>query len=92
MKEPSLSVACVTLQGRMPGGVTYEPPMATGLGDWDFVGGFVGEGGIGSAEEVKAGNHGGVRLILPGYYYKKPYSNDRTVMYRDVVTDKGAIP
>jgi len=69
----------------MPGGVSYEPPMSTGIGDWDFVGGYVGEGALASSTTTRPGNGGGVRIIRPGFYHKNPVTNDRSSMYKDVL-------
>jgi hypothetical protein len=60
----------VVIQGhdRMPGGMDHEPPEAVGLGEWDKLGGFVGEGGLGKMHKCNAGNNGAVRIIRPGHY------------------------
>ncbi len=47
---------------RHPGGFTIDPAAATGIGEWDKLGGAVGEGGRATAVEVFAGNGGAVRV------------------------------
>lgn len=54
--------------GRIPGGLEHDPPEACGYGEWDKVGGIVGEGGEASTTETKNGNAGAVRIIKPGFY------------------------
>lgn len=54
--------------GFKAGGLEHDPPAACGVGDWDKVGGLVGEGGKGDALTANAGNAGCVRIIKPGYY------------------------
>lgn len=41
---------------------------AVGCGDWDLVGGFVGEGAPGDKYKTRNGNNGCVRIIRPGHY------------------------
>lgn len=53
---------------RMPGGLTHDPPDAVGCGEWDKVGGLVGEGGLGDKIKTHAGNSGACRILRPGYY------------------------
>jgi hypothetical protein len=46
------------------------PPAATGMGDWDLVGGLVGMGGVGGMmehEPTAGGNAGCVRIFTPGF-------------------------
>eukprot|EP00595_Chromulina_sp_UTEXLB2642_P002328 CAMPEP_0196765016 /NCGR_PEP_ID=MMETSP1095-20130614/7395_1 /TAXON_ID=96789 ORGANISM="Chromulina nebulosa, Strain UTEXLB2642" /NCGR_SAMPLE_ID=MMETSP1095 /ASSEMBLY_ACC=CAM_ASM_000446 /LENGTH=1218 /DNA_ID=CAMNT_0042122169 /DNA_START=3024 /DNA_END=6677 /DNA_ORIENTATION=+ len=52
-------------QGYMPGGLQHDPPDAVGIGDWDKVGGIVGQGGLGNAETTHSGNNGCVRIFKP---------------------------
>ena len=54
--------------GRLPGGVSKDVPAATGIGEWDLVGGHCGEGGRASAVQIFPGNSGAVRIRLPKYY------------------------
>ena len=54
--------------GMKPGGLIHDPPEACGLGEWDKVGGFAGQGGIGDPYRTFAGNNGAIRLIKPGHY------------------------
>ena len=53
---------------RKPGGLDCDPPDAVGAGDWDKVGGLVGEGGTGHVTETQAGRAGCVRISKPGFY------------------------
>jgi len=53
---------------RMPGGLKHDPPEAVGCGEWDRVGGPVGQGGMGEKVKTTPGNAGGVRILKPGYY------------------------
>ena len=52
----------------MPGGADRFVPEATLSGEWDFVGGIAGTGGLGTKEIVRDGNAGAVRVRLPGYF------------------------
>jgi hypothetical protein len=54
--------------GFKPGGLEHDPPAACGVGDWDMVGGLVGQGGQGDPVQTSPGNSGCVRIIKPGYY------------------------
>jgi hypothetical protein len=54
--------------GKMPGGMTCDPPLASGHGEWDLVGGVVGQGADGSVTETKPGNSGCVRISKPGFF------------------------
>lgn len=54
--------------GRMPGGLNADPPLATGLGQWDTVGGYAGEGGEGQLESLEDGRSGAVRILFEGYF------------------------
>jgi hypothetical protein len=54
--------------GRMPGGIKHDPPEASGVGEWDRVGGLAGEGGLGHIDTLRAGNNGAVRICKPGYF------------------------
>ena len=54
--------------GMQPGGLNHNPPLACGLGEWDKVGGFAGQGGIGDPHNTRTGNNGAIRLIKPGHY------------------------
>ncbi|KAJ1453694.1 hypothetical protein M885DRAFT_273338 [Pelagophyceae sp. CCMP2097] len=60
-------------EGRQPGGVaTKQPPLACGVGDWDYVGGFAGAGGRAHGTLLHAGCHGAVRIVRPGFYDENP--------------------
>ncbi len=52
----------------MPGGLEHDPPQGVGYGEWDKVGGKVGQGGSGHPTNTNNGNSGCVRIIKPGYY------------------------
>ena len=52
----------------MPGGLEQDIPDAVGVGEWDKVGGFVGEGGIGHPTEVNPGKNGAIRILKPGFF------------------------
>ena len=60
--------------GFLPGGMTKDPPKAAGLGDWDLIGGYVGQGGRTEVDKdtllagTHDGNAGAVRIIKPGFY------------------------
>ncbi len=54
--------------GNMPGGLNHDPPEAVGIGEWDKVGGPVGQGGQGDIFDVHTGNAGGVRIFKPGFF------------------------
>lgn len=54
--------------GIEPGGLQHNPPEAVGLGEWDKVGGWCGQGAIGQKDRTSVGNNGAVRIILPGSY------------------------
>ena len=54
--------------GHLPGGLKADPPQASGAGEWDKVGGFVGQGAIADVLQTKAGNAGCVRISKPGFY------------------------
>jgi hypothetical protein len=54
--------------GNQPGGLKHNPPDAVGVGDWDKVGGLVGQGGIGDLTSTMNGNNGAIRIIKPGHY------------------------
>ncbi len=67
-------VDAVVLQGngRLPGGVEDRVlPPATGLGEWDLVGGVCGEGGKADEWTVEDGRCGCVRVFRPGFYNEK---------------------
>ena len=58
-----------------PGGLRHNPPQAVGCGEWDLVGGLVGQGGRSIVDKndpniVKTSsvNAGAVRIIKPGFY------------------------
>jgi hypothetical protein len=52
--------------GHEPGGLQHDPPKAVGIGEWDYVGGFAGQGGMGHLSETNPGNAGAVRVMKPG--------------------------
>ena len=60
--------------GFLPGGMTKNPPKAAGIGEWDLIGGYVGQGGRTIVDKdtllasTKDGNAGAVRIIKPGFY------------------------
>jgi hypothetical protein len=54
--------------GKMPGGLHHDPPQACGVGEWDKVEGFAGQGGQGDAYYTFSGNNGAIRLMKPGFY------------------------
>ena len=80
----SYIVDVVSIGGKdcLPGGLTHNIPGAvgndqnsnfhltnTGLGDWDIVGGFVGEGGHTVQHDITyPGNNGAIRISKPGFY------------------------
>lgn len=77
--EPVLSEKCIIdeatcfvrlFQGdcRQPGGDKRDPPEACGVGEWDKVGGFAGEGAQGDVSVTRDGNSGAIRVFKPGYY------------------------
>jgi hypothetical protein len=51
-----------------PGGTAHDPPLACGIGEWDKVGGFAGQGGEGNEYVTYNGNNGAVRIIKAGHY------------------------
>ena len=54
--------------GSQPGGLNHDPPLACGLGEWDRLGGYAGQGGISDSLNPVAGNSGAVRIAKPGFY------------------------
>jgi hypothetical protein len=54
--------------GVKPGGLAHDPPEASGLGEWDKVGGYAGQGGLGDPFVTRHGNNGAIRIIKPGHY------------------------
>jgi len=54
--------------GNLPGGLHHNPPQACGIGEWDKIDGYAGQGGKGDAEITFSGNNGAIRLIKPGNY------------------------
>ena len=71
--------------GNQPGGVEKFVPEATLAGDWDFMGGPAGMGGVGTKDTLFDGHSGAIRIRLPGYFditlekdYKAPqYALDK---------------
>ena len=58
-------------KGKVPGGMKFAPPAATGVGDWDVVGGIVGEGGTADrTTKTNPGKAGCVRIFKPGFCAK----------------------
>ena len=47
--------------GKLSGGQQHNPPTAVGIGEWDVMGGLVGEGGNGNPNDVNQGCNGAVR-------------------------------
>jgi len=68
--DTSTVVDYVVMQGngRFPGGIDRKIPMATGIGEWDLVGGTCGEGGTGDPLEVSDGRCGCIRIFRPGFF------------------------
>ena len=60
----------VIMQGdaRMPGGADRTIAPATGIGEWDLVGGTCGEGGKADKLTVGDGRCGCIRICNPGFY------------------------
>ena len=55
--------------GRIPGGASDRSiPPATGVGEWDLVGGTCGEGGKGDSFKLEDGRCGCIILYRPGFY------------------------
>lgn len=54
--------------GSLPGGMQHNPPQACGIGEWDKVEGFAGQGGKGDPHITFPGNNGAVRIFKPGFY------------------------
>lgn len=55
--------------GRIPGGASDRNiPPATGVGEWDLVGGTCGEGGKGDSFKLEDGRCGCIILYRPGFY------------------------
>jgi hypothetical protein len=55
-------------RGELPGGLQHNPPQACGIGEWDKIPGYTGQGGKGDPYVTNAGNNGAVRLYKPGFY------------------------
>lgn len=74
----------------MPGGVDRHPPKTTGVGEWDILDDYVGQGGLGHLEDLNVGRSGAVRIIKPGYFFvKEPPDNDRRAQFADVWAPAG---
>ena len=60
----------VTLIGEVdqPGGMNRKPPTAVGLGEWDPIAGFAGQGGPANEKMVERGRDGCVIIRTPGFY------------------------
>ena len=54
--------------GRVPGGQTHDIPRAVGIGEWDVLSGFVGEGAAADMQATNNGFSGAVRILKPGFY------------------------
>ena len=54
--------------GMHPGGLQHNPPQACGIGEWDKMEGYAGQGGRGDPLLSFPGNNGAVRLLKPGFY------------------------
>lgn len=63
-----LDHVCILGHGQQPGGLDHNPPSASGVGEWDKVGGFVGQGGDADPVSAVNGRAGGIRIIKPGHY------------------------
>lgn len=62
-------VVVIDGEGSQPGGIMHDIPEAVGLGDWDIVGGRVGEGGYTlNNSETGNGRHGAIRIFKPGFF------------------------
>lgn len=61
-------IVVISGSGQMPGGLKHSPPLACGVGDWDKVGGYAGQGGLGEWAKTNTGNNGAIRIIKPGHY------------------------
>ena len=62
-------------EGDMPGGFGRENihiPMATGVGEWDMVGGVCGEGGKGDEKALDDGKCGAIIIYRPGFFHENP--------------------
>ena len=55
-------------KGRMPGGLSHDIPHAVGVGEWDKLDGFAGEGGDKSSVETKPGMSGAARILKAGFF------------------------
>ena len=60
------------LRPRSFGRENIHIPMATGVGEWDMVGGCCGEGGKGNALELTDGNCGAIIIYRPGFFDENP--------------------
>ena len=54
--------------GRLSGGADRIIPKATGIGEWDIVGGTCGEGGKGDPLVLDDGRCGCIRIFRPGFF------------------------
>jgi hypothetical protein len=72
--------------GRQPGGVDRFAPEATFAGDWDFMGGPAGLGGLGTKDVLTDGHSGAVRIRLPGYF---DITLEKDFKAGEFVTDSG---
>ncbi len=52
----------------MPGGLQQNIPDAVGIGEWDKVGGVVGQGGFGDSVKLNAEKNGAIRILKPGFF------------------------
>lgn len=64
----AVDYVCILGEKNMPGGLQHSPPDAVGIGEWDKVGGLVGQGGTANLETTHKGNSGCVRIYKPGHY------------------------
>lgn len=58
----------VSGSGHLPGGLKHDPLAAVGVGEWDKVGGWAGQGASPDVAISKPGNNGAVRIFKPGHY------------------------
>ena len=56
--------------GCLPGGRTHQCPKACGVGEWDYTGGFSGQGGGADILDLHPGKHGAIKIIKPGFYHE----------------------
>ena len=40
------------------------------MGEWDYTGGFSGQGGGADILDLHPGKHGAIKIIKPGFYHE----------------------